>query len=111
MSRIKMAFPAVVRLLALSVRSQGQTFVETPGAPVVPRAVQSPAQTPAQSPADSSVIVVKTVLTEDQLATLYIARKGYRETPSSDNRPSAQNPLKPLYLYTLGTSLHQPCVS
>ncbi len=107
MSRIKMAFPAVVLLLALSVRSQGQTFVETPGAPVVPRAVQSPAQTPAQSPADSSVIVVKPGLTEEQLADLYMARKEYREAASSYKRLADQNPRNPVYLNKLGIALHQ----
>ena len=107
MSRIKMAFPAVVLLLALSVPSQGQTFVETPGAPVVPRAVQSPAQTPAQSPADSSVIVVKPGLTEEQLADLYMARKEYREAASSYKRLADQNPRNPVYLNKLGIALHQ----
>src|SRR2546429_1468807 len=72
MIRIRMAFPGIVLLCTLSVSSAGQTFVETPGSPVIPRAVQSQAQTPAQSPAESSVIVVKPGLTEEQLADLYM---------------------------------------
>jgi tetratricopeptide (TPR) repeat protein len=107
MSRIKMAFPAVVLLLALSVLSPGQTFVETPGVPVAPRAVQSQAQTPAQPPADSSVIVVKPGLTEEQLADLYMARKEYREAASSYKRLADQNPRNPVYLNKLGIALHQ----
>ena len=59
MIRIKMAFPAFVLLCTLSMSSAGQTFVETPGAPVVPRVAQS--QPP--SPTESSVIVVKPGLT------------------------------------------------
>ena len=66
----KMAFPAVVVLLTLSISSPGQTFVETPGAAVAPGAVQSQGQAPAQSPAESSVIVVKPGLTDEQLAQI-----------------------------------------
>ncbi len=107
MIRIRMAFPAIVLLCALSVSSAGQTFVETPGSPVVPRAVQSPAQTPAQSPAESSVIVVKPGLTEEQLADLYMARKDYREAATSYKRLADQNPRNPVYLNKLGIALHQ----
>jgi len=107
MTRIRMAFPAIVLLFTLSVSSAGQTFVETPGAPVAPRAVQSQAQTPAQSPAESSVIVVKPGLTEEQLADLYMARKDYREAASSYKRLADQNPRNPVYLNKLGIALHQ----
>src|SRR3989454_8922376 len=107
MTRIRMAFPAIVLLFTLSVSSAGQTFVETPGAPVAPRAVQSQAQTPAQSPAESSVIVVKPELTEEQLADLYMARKDYREAAQVYKRLADQNPRNPVYLNKLGISLHQ----
>jgi tetratricopeptide (TPR) repeat protein len=107
MTRIRMAFPAVVLLLALSISSAGQTFVETPCAPVVPRAVQSQAQSPAQSPAESSVIVVKPGLSEEQLADLYMARKDYREAAFSYKRLADQNPKNPVYLNKLGIALHQ----
>jgi tetratricopeptide (TPR) repeat protein len=107
MTRIKMAFPAVVLLLTVSITSMGQTFVETPGAAVVPRAVQSPAQTPAQSPAESSVIVVKPGLSDEQLADLYMARKEYREAALSYKRLADRNPQNPVYLNKLGIALHQ----
>src|SRR5216683_1243370 len=81
MIRIKMAFPVIVLLLTLSISSAGQTFIETPGAPVAPREVQSQAQAPAQSPAEASVVVVKPGLTE-------------------------QNPQNPVYLNKLGIALH-----
>jgi len=102
-----MAFPAFVLLFTLSISSTGQTFVETPSAPVAPRAVQSPAQAPAQSPAESSVIVVKPGLTDEQLADLYMARKEYREAASSYKRLADQNPRNPVYLNKLGIALHQ----
>jgi tetratricopeptide (TPR) repeat protein len=107
MTRIRMAFPAVVLLLALSISSAGQTFVEAPSAPVVPRAVQSQTQSPAQSPADTSVIVVKPGLTDEQLADLYMARKDYREAALSYKRLADHNPQNPVYLNKLGIALHQ----
>src|SRR2546422_9292111 len=107
MIRIRVAFPAVVLLFTLSVSSAAQTFVESPSTPVAPRAVQSQAQTPAQSPAESSVIVVKPGLTEEQLADLYMARKDYREASSSYKRLADQNPRNPDDLNKLGIALHQ----
>jgi tetratricopeptide (TPR) repeat protein len=103
MIRIRMAFPAVVLLLALSIPSTGQTFVETPGAPVAPRVAQSP----SQSPAESSVIVVKPELTDEQLADLYMARKDFREAAFSYKRLADQHPQNPVYLNKLGIALHQ----
>ena len=105
MIRIRMAFPAVVLLFTLSMCSAGQTFLETPSAPVAPRAVQ--AQAPAQSQAESSVIVVKPGLTDEQLADLYMARKDYREAAFSYKRLADQNPRNPVYLNKLGIALHQ----
>jgi tetratricopeptide (TPR) repeat protein len=107
MTRIKMAFPAVVVLLVVSLSSAGQTFVESPSAPVVPRPVQVQAQTPTQSAAESSVIVVKPGLTDEQLADLYMARKDYREAATSYKRLADQNPQNPVYLNKLGIALHQ----
>ena len=105
MIRIRMAFPAVVLLFTLSMCSAGQTFLETPSAPVAPRAVQ--AQAPAQSQAESSVIVVKPGLSDEQLADLYMARKDYREAAFSYKRLADQNPRNPVYLNKLGIALHQ----
>jgi tetratricopeptide (TPR) repeat protein len=107
MIKIKMAFPAVVLLLALPISSASQTFVENPGAPIAPRAVQSPAQAPAQSPAESSVIVVKPGITDEQLADLYMARKDYREAALAYKRLVDQSPQNPVYLNKLGIALHQ----
>src|SRR6267143_1834791 len=83
MTRIKLAFPVIVLLFTLSVSSAGQTFVETPSAPVAPRVGQSQTQLAAES----SVIVVKPELTDEQLAD--------------------QNPRNPVYLNKLGIALHQ----
>jgi tetratricopeptide (TPR) repeat protein len=103
MIRIKVAFPAVVLLFALSIPSAGQTFFETRDAAVAPRVAQSQ----PQSPTDSSVIVVKPGLTEEQLADLYMARKDYREAAVSYKRLADQNPQNPVYFNKLGIALHQ----
>jgi tetratricopeptide (TPR) repeat protein len=103
MIRIKVAFPAVVLLFALSVPSAGQTFFETRDAAVAPRVAQSQ----PQSPTESSVIVVKPGLTDEQLADLYMARKDYREAAMAYKRLADQNPQNPVYLNKLGIALHQ----
>jgi len=100
MTRIKMAFPAVVLLFTLSIPSAGQTFNETP---VVPKVGQSQPQLPAES----SVIVVKPELTDEQVADLYMARKDFREAAFSYKRLADQNPRNPVYLNKLGIALHQ----
>src|SRR5882724_731173 len=107
MNRIRLAFPAVVLLLAVSISSAGQSLVETPGVPVVPRSVQAPAQAPVQSPAESSVIVVKPGLSDEQMADLYMARKEFREAAVTFKRLADQSPQNPVYLNKLGIALHQ----
>ena len=103
MIRVRLAFPAVVLLFSLSIPSAGQSFAETPSAPVAPRVQQAQ----PQSPAESSVIVVKPGLTDEQLADLYMARKEYREAAMSYKRLADGNPQNPVYLNKLGIALHQ----
>ncbi len=103
MSRIPVAFPVSVLLLTLSIPCAGQSLVEGPEKPVAPRVAQSQ----PQMPVDSSVIVVKPELTEEQLADLYMARKDYREAAQVYKRLTDQNPQNPVYLNKLGIALHQ----
>ena len=103
MIRFRLAFPGVVLLLALSISSAGQSFVENPSAPVAPRVAQSQ----PQSPTESAVIVVKPDLTDEQLADLYMARKEYREATFAYKKLADQNPQNPVYLNKLGIALHQ----
>ncbi len=103
MSKIQMAVPSSILLLTLSIPCAGQSLVENPEKPVVPRVAQSQQQTPV----DSSVIVVKPELTEEQLADLYMARKDYREAAQVYKRLTDQNPQNPVYLNKLGIALHQ----
>ncbi len=103
MTRIRMAFPASILLLSLSIPSAGQSLVEHPGAPVAPRLPQ--AQPP--SPAQSSVIVVRPDLTDEQMADLYMIRKEYREAAQLYKKLADQNPHNPIYLNKLGIALHQ----
>src|SRR6266851_4007972 len=103
MSKIQVAFPVSVLLLTLSIPCAGQSLVEGPEKPVAPRVAQSQPQTPV----DSSVIVVKPDLSDEQLADLYMARKEYREASVIFKRLTDQNPQNPVYLNKLGIALHQ----
>ncbi len=103
MIRFSVALPASILLLSFSVSSAGQTFTDNPSTPVAPRAVQSQ----PQSPAESSVIVVKPELSDEQIADLYMARKDYREAAVVYKRLADQNPQNPVYLNKLGIALHQ----
>jgi len=105
MTRILVAIPASILLLALSLPAAGQSLVDTPAStpPVAPHLPQ--AQPP--SPAQSSVIVVKPDLTDEQMADLYMARKDYVEASRLYKRLADQNPQNPVYLNKLGISLHQ----
>jgi tetratricopeptide (TPR) repeat protein len=103
MSKNLMAFPAGVLLLALSIPSAGQSLLENPSAPIAPHLPQAQ----AQSPAESSVIVVKPELSDEQLADLYMVRKDYREASQVYKRLADQNPQNPIYLNKLGIALHQ----
>jgi tetratricopeptide (TPR) repeat protein len=68
---------------------------------------QSQAQSQLQAPADSSVIVVRPELTDEQLADLYMVRKDYREATQVYKKLADQNPQNPVYLNKLGIALHQ----
>src|SRR5262249_46424200 len=108
MSRYSVALSAGMLLLAFSLPSAGQTskaFDDTPETPVMPRGMQ--AGGPPQSPADSSIIVVKPQLTDEQLADLYMVRKDYREAATIYKRLSDQDPRNPVYLNKLGIAMHQ----
>jgi tetratricopeptide (TPR) repeat protein len=105
MTCFRMALPASILLFTLSIPSAGQSLLENPGMPVAPRSVQ--VQSPAQSPADSSVIIVRPELTDEQLADLYMVRKDYREATMVYKRLADQNPRNPVYLNKLGIALHQ----
>src|SRR5262249_19962562 len=108
MTRMRMAFPVVILLFALSIPSAGQSLLDTPDTDMAshrmgPRQQQS---TP-QAPADSSVILVKPELTDEQLADLYMVRKDYREATVVYKRLADQNPGNPVYWNKLGIALHQ----
>ncbi|SRR6266571_137360 len=105
MTRILVAIPAGILLLSLSMPAAGQSLVDGPGStpPVAPHLPQ--AQPP--SPAQSSVIVVRPDLTDEQMADLYMARKEYREASVIYKRLADQNPQNPVYLNKLGIAVHQ----
>jgi tetratricopeptide (TPR) repeat protein len=103
MNRFQMAFPGSILLFSLSMPSAGQSLLETPNTPVAPRVPQAQ----PQSPAESSVIVVRPGITDEQLGDLYMARKEYREATLVYKRLADKNPQNPIYLNKLGIALHQ----
>ena len=105
MTRQRMAFPAIILLFTLSIPAAGQSLFESPDTDVAPRL--GPVHQQQQSPADSSVIVVRPELMDEQLADLYMVRKDYREATLVYKRLADQNPHNPVYLNKLGISLHQ----
>jgi tetratricopeptide (TPR) repeat protein len=60
-----------------------------------------------QERVDSSAIVVRPVLTTEQLADLYMVRKDYREAAETYKRLADENPRNAVYLNKLGIALHQ----
>jgi len=89
MIRIKMAFLLCSPFHSFGV-FRGQTFVETRAR----RWRHAVAQSQPQSPAESSVIVVKPGLTDEQLADLYMARRTI-ERRASYKRLADQSPQNP----------------
>ncbi|HKW63554.1 MAG TPA: tetratricopeptide repeat protein [Candidatus Acidoferrum sp.] len=107
MTRFRVAFPATVLLLSLSISTAAQSLVDGPGGPpVAPRVPQAQPPSPAQSP----VIVVRPDLTDEQMADLYMARKEYREAAQLYKRLTDQDPQNAVYFNKLGISMHQQTV-
>lgn len=104
MTRFRVAFPAGVLLLSLSISTAAQSLVDGPGGTsVAPRVPQAQPASPAQSP----VIVVRPDLSDEQMADLYMARKEYREASVLYKRLVDQNPQNAVYFNKLGIAMHQ----
>ena len=104
MIRIHAAVPASFLLLSFSISSfsipsAGQTFDR---AGLVWDALEV-----QQDRVDSSAIVVRPVLTTEQLADLYMVRKDYFEAAQTYKRLADENPRNAVYLNKLGIALHQ----
>jgi len=100
MIRFHAAVPASFLLLSFSIPSAGQTFFDRNG-------IFSDAPAVQQERVDSSAIVVRPVLTTEQLADLYMVRKDYREAAQTYKHLADENPRNAVYLNKLGIALHQ----
>jgi tetratricopeptide (TPR) repeat protein len=100
MTQVRVAVPASVLLLTLSIPAAGQTLEETRSMMMAPGVVQVP------SPQDP-VIVVRPEITDEQMGDLYMVRKQYREAAELYKKLADQNPRNPVYLNKLGIALHQ----
>src|SRR6266403_2220511 len=81
MTRPLMACPASILLFTLSIPAAGQSLFENPETAVAPRV--GPSHQQQQAPADTSVIVVRPELTDEQPA-LAMALKYYERASKAD---------------------------
>ena len=100
MTQVRVAVPASILLLSLSIPATGQTLEETRSMMMAPRVAQVP------SPQDP-VIVVRPEITDEQMGDLYMVRKQYREAAGMFKKLTDQDPRNPVYLNKLGIALHQ----
>jgi tetratricopeptide (TPR) repeat protein len=100
MTTSRMAVPASILLLTMSVPTVGQTLTET--RPMV----MAPSAPKMQSPQDP-VIVVHPELTDEQMGDLYMVRKQFREAAETFKKLADQDPRNAVYLNKLGIALHQ----
>jgi tetratricopeptide (TPR) repeat protein len=100
MTQVRVAIPASILLLTLSIPAAGQTLEGTRSMVMAPGVAQVP------SPQDP-VIVVHPGLTDEQMGDLYMVRKQYREAAGMFKKLSDQEPRNPVYLNKLGIALHQ----
>jgi tetratricopeptide (TPR) repeat protein len=100
MTQVRVAVPAGILLLSLSIPATGQTLEETRSMMMAPRVAQAPS---AQDP----VIVVRPEISDEQMGDLYMVRKQYREAAGMFKKLADQDPRNPVYLNKLGIALHQ----
>lgn len=100
MTQVRVAVPASILLLTLSVPAAGQTLEGTRSMMMAPGVAQVPAP---QDP----VIVVRPEISDEQMGDLYMVRKQYREAADLYKKLLEQNPKNPIYLNKLGIALHQ----
>lgn len=96
----KLAIPASILLVAVSIPTAGQTVNGPRSLVMAPGTAQIP------GPQDP-VIVVHPDLTDEQMGDLYMVRKQYREAAEMFKKLADQNPKNPVYLNKLGIALHQ----
>jgi tetratricopeptide (TPR) repeat protein len=100
MTHVRVAVPASILLLSLSIPAAGQTLENTRSMMMAPGMAQLPA---AQDP----VIVVRPEITDEQMGDLYMVRKQFREAAEQFKKLADQDPRNPVYLNKLGIALHQ----
>jgi tetratricopeptide (TPR) repeat protein len=100
MTHVRVAVPASILLLTLSIPAAGQTIPETRSMMMAPGMAKVP------SPQDP-VIVVRPEITDEQMGDLYMVRKQFREAAEMFKKLADQDPRNPVYLNKLGIALHQ----
>jgi tetratricopeptide (TPR) repeat protein len=102
MSRLRLAIPAGILILTLAVPSSSQTSPETTAPSDAARFMQ-----PAVQSATTAQRAAPRQLSDDELGSLLMVRKEYREAANLYKRLLEQNPQNALYLNRLGIAFHQ----
>ena len=97
---LRMALPASVLLVSLTLPTIGQTSDDSRKEEFVPMQTQSQVSNAAANATDRQ-------LSADELGDLYMARKQYREAMEQYRSLSEQDPRNAVYLNKLGIALHQ----
>jgi tetratricopeptide (TPR) repeat protein len=97
---LRMALPASVLLVSLTLPTIGQTSDDSRKELFVPVQTQSQVSNAAANAADRQ-------LSADELGDLYMVRKQYREAMEQYRSLSEQDPHNAVYLNKLGIALHQ----
>jgi len=100
MTHVRVAVPASILLIGLSIPAAGQTLENTRSMMMAPGMAQLPA-------AKDPVIVVRPEITDEQMGDLYMVRKQFREAAEQFKKLADQDPRNPVYLNKLGIALHQ----
>ncbi len=97
---LRMALPASVLLVSLTLPTIGQTSDDSRKEEFIPLQTQSQVSNAAANAADRQ-------LSAGELGDLYMARKQYREAMEQYRSLSEQDPHNAVYLNKLGIALHQ----
>jgi len=99
MMRYRVAVPAAVLLVGLSIPSAGQTSDDAAG--------RSNFVAPVQTPAQGAPVPGAQKLSAEELADIHMARKEYFEAAVSFKKLTAENPKNAVYWNKLGIALQQ----
>ena len=100
----RLAIPASILLLSLTVPSVGQTTSDSSDSSAPPPSMQAPSQVSTTAPPEVAPV---RQLTQEELADLMMARKEYREAEKKYKELTEQEPRNAIFENKLGIAKHQ----